>query len=72
MSDLSLFLKSNKKAKENVTYAATKSLTDKDGNPLLWAIKSLTTKESEDIRESCTKESLPYLSDKYMNLLLYF
>jgi len=56
MSDLSLFLKKNKKEKENITYAATKSLLDADGNPVLWTIKPLTTKENEDIRDSCTKE----------------
>ncbi|MBS5822404.1 MAG: hypothetical protein KID00_00855 [Clostridium argentinense] len=56
MSNLSLFLKKNKIQKENTTYAATKSLLDEQGNPLLWTIKPLTTKENEDIRESCTIE----------------
>lgn len=54
MSNLSLFLKKNKIQKENTTYAATKSLLDEQGNPLPWTIKPLTTKENEDIRESCT------------------
>ena len=54
--DLNLFLKANKIKKENTTYAATKSLVDEDGNPLLWEIKPLTTKESEDIREACMVE----------------
>ena len=56
MSNLSLFLKQNKKVKENTTFPATKSLTDENGNPLKWVIKPLTTKENEDIRESCTVE----------------
>lgn len=56
MSNLSLFLKKNKIQKENTTYAATKSLCDEQGNPLLWEIKPLTTKENEDIREACTME----------------
>lgn len=56
MSNLSLFLKKNKIQKKNTTYAATKSLLDEQGNPLLWTIKPLTTKENEDIRESCTIE----------------
>lgn len=56
MSNLSLFLKQNKKVKENTTFPATKSLTDENGNPLEWVIKPLTTKENEDIRESCTVE----------------
>ncbi|HQD36737.1 MAG TPA: hypothetical protein PKI14_05790 [Fervidobacterium sp.] len=56
MSNLKLFLKQNKKVRENTTYPATKSLCDENGNPLLWEIKPLTTKESEDIRESCMVE----------------
>lgn len=56
MGNLSLFLKKNKKVKVNAHYAATKSLCDVDGKPLEWEIKPLTTKESEDIRASCTTE----------------
>lgn len=56
MSNLSLFLKKNKKVKTNTFYAATRSLCDNDGEPLKWEIKALTTKESEEIRESCTTE----------------
>lgn len=56
MSDLSLFLKKNKKAKENVKFAATKSLCDDKGTPLLWEVKPLTTRESDAIRDFCTKE----------------
>jgi hypothetical protein len=56
MSNLSLFLKKNKIQKENTTFPATKSLLDEQGNPLLWTIKPLSTKENEDIRETCTFE----------------
>ena len=56
MSNLSLFLKKNKKVKENTTFAATKSLLDETGKPLEWQIKPLTTKENETIREACTIE----------------
>lgn len=56
MSKLSLFLKKNKKQRENVKYVATKSLCDENGKPLEWTIKPLTTAECEDIRESCTRE----------------
>ena len=56
MSNLSLFMKKNKKVRENAFYAATKSLCDADGKPLEWEIKPLTTKESDKIRESCTTE----------------
>ena len=53
MSNLSRFLKQNKIQKENATYAATKSLVDEKGNPLLWTVKPLTTKENDDIRDDC-------------------
>lgn len=56
MGNLSLFLKKNKKAKENAFYPATKSLCDENGKPLKWEIKPLTTKESEAIRAACTTE----------------
>ena len=56
MGNLSLFLKGNKKAKTNTFYPATKSLCDENGNPLEWEIKALSTRESEDIRTSCTTE----------------
>ena len=52
---LSRFLKSNKTpGKENVKYAVTKELTDEKGNPLLWEIKHLSSKEIRTIREEST------------------
>lgn len=56
MSNLSRFLKDNKIKKENTTYAATKSLVDEKGKPLLWTIKPLTTRENDAIRDECTME----------------
>lgn len=56
MSNLSLFLKKNKKTKENTKFVATKSLCDEKGKPLEWEIKPLSTRESDEIRESCTIE----------------
>lgn len=56
MGNLSLFLKKNKKVKENAFYPATKSLCDEKGEPLLWEIKALTTSETEKIREKYTSE----------------
>lgn len=56
MGNLSLFLKKNKKVKENAFYAATKSLCDEKGNPLEWEIKAISTTESEAIRNACTTE----------------
>lgn len=56
MSNLTLFMKANKKKKSNTFYPATKSLTDKDGKPLQWEIRPITTKEDEAIRDACTHE----------------
>jgi hypothetical protein len=56
MSNFSRFMKQNKITKENTTFAATKSLLDEEGNPLLWTIKPLNTKENDDIRDSCMRE----------------
>ena len=56
MSDLRLFMKGNKKKKENEKYAATVSLTDENGKPLEWEFKHITSKENEALRDECTKE----------------
>ena len=56
MSNFSRFMKQNKIVKENTTYAATKSLLDEEGQPLLWTIKPLNTKENDDIRDDCMRE----------------
>lgn len=56
MSNFSRFMKKNKITKENKTYAATKSLVDENGNPLLWTIRPLTTKENDAIRDECMIE----------------
>jgi hypothetical protein len=49
-------MKKNKAVKENVTFAVTKSLCDENGEPLLWEVKPLSTKEDERIRDECTLE----------------
>ena len=54
MSNFSMFMKTNKIQKQNVMHPVTQSLKDENGEPLLWEIKPLTTKENESIRESCT------------------
>ena len=56
MSDLSLFMKSNKKMRKNTKYAATKSLCDKNGKPLEWEIRPLTTDQNNMITDECTRE----------------
>jgi len=56
MGNLSLFLKKNKKAKNNTFYAPTASMTDANGEPLKWEIRAINTRESEKIRMECTTE----------------
>jgi len=58
MSDLSLFLKENKKKKENGFFAATKSLCDADGKPLMWEIKPLSTRDDQELRDECMVQKL--------------
>lgn len=53
MSNFSRFMKKNKIAKVNTTFAATKSLVDENGEPLLWTIRALSTKENDTIRDDC-------------------
>lgn len=54
MGDLSRFLKKNKATKENLKIAATKTLVDEKGKPLVWEVRPLTTKEDSALREDCT------------------
>lgn len=56
MSKFNRFMKGNKKNKENERYAATESLTDENGKPLEWEFRHITSKENEDIKDSCTME----------------
>lgn len=68
MSDLSRFLKKNKKLKENVQYAVTKSLTDEKGQPLLWKIRPLTSKETNRLTDECTfQEQVPGKPNVFRN-----
>ena len=47
MSNFAAFMKGNKKHRPNELYAATKSLTDENGVPLLWELRPVTTRENE-------------------------
>ena len=68
MSDLSRFLMKNKKLKENVQYAVTKSLTDEKGQPLLWEIRPLTSKETNRLTDECTfQEQVPGKPNVFRN-----
>ena len=53
MSDLTRFLKKNKKIKENTTFPVTRSLADEKGKPLLWTIRPVSTSENDALRDEC-------------------
>lgn len=55
MKDLSMFLKQNKKIKENVKYVATEDFVDKDGKPIEWEIRALKSREADNFRAECVK-----------------
>ena len=56
MSNLSAFLKTNKKNVENVKFAASKRFLDENGKPIEWEIKPITSRRADDIREECTTQ----------------
>lgn len=56
MANFAQFMKQNKIVKENITYAATKSLLDENGQPVLWTLRPISSKENTELRESCMQE----------------
>lgn len=57
MSKFAKFMKGNKKEKKNGFYAPTESLCDEaTGKPLEWEFRHLTSKENDELRDSCTIE----------------
>ena len=56
MGKFNKFMKGNKIAMENTTYPATKSLLDENGEPLLWTIKPLTSKDNDKLLDKCSYE----------------
>lgn len=56
MSEFSRFMKANKVKKPNGKYAPTVTLQDENGKPLEWEFRPITSKENEDLRDSCTIE----------------
>lgn len=53
MSDFTRFMKKNKTARSNAFYAATKSLADENGKPLIWELRPISSKENEELRDEC-------------------
>lgn len=56
MSNFSQFMRQNKKIRENVTYAATKSIIDENGNPVLWTLRPVSSKINALLRDECMSE----------------
>lgn len=57
MSKFSRFMKSNKKERKNEFYAPTASLCDEStGEAIKWEFRHLTSKENDNLRDSCTIE----------------
>lgn len=56
MSGLSAFLKQNKKYEDKKEYfAASESFVDEKGNPVLWEIRAISSREAEAIRSECNQ-----------------
>lgn len=56
MSKFSRFMKANKITKPNEKYAPTSTLLDENGEPMKWEFKQISSKENEELRESCMIE----------------
>ncbi len=56
MSKFSRFMRVNKITKPNEKYAPTGTLQDENGNPLEWEFKQISSRENEELRDSCTIE----------------
>ena len=56
MGQFERFLKTNKKTREATVYLASRSFTDENGEPVLWKIRPISTKENEMIRDECVIE----------------
>lgn len=56
MSTFTQFMKQNKKVKENTIFAATKSITDANGSPLLWTLRPISSRQNSELRDECMTE----------------
>ena len=56
MGNFAQFMKENKVPKKNAFYAATKSLLDEKGQPLLWELQPISSQRNADLREECMEE----------------
>lgn len=53
MSEFELFFAANVKPVENMKYAATTRIKDKEGNPVKWELRALSEDENEALKKEC-------------------
>lgn len=58
MSQFEAFMKGNRKEKEEKEYAPTRAFVDKDGEPIKWRFKPISSKEFEQLKSDCTKQTV--------------
>lgn len=58
INQFDLFMKENKKQRESTFYAASSAFTGEDGDPVLWKIRPISTRENEAIRADCVVEEV--------------
>lgn len=71
MSEFSRFMRACKAEKPNVKYAATKSLTDENGEPLLWEFRHISSRENALLQEEVmSAEHIKGKSTEYIHRLI--
>lgn len=65
--DLSGFLMENAEQFETVEYVASKRFKDKDGNPLKWVMKPITSEHNDELKKQCTKRIMNPKTKMYQN-----
>ena len=54
--DLSAFLAENAQPVENVEYVVSTRFRDVEGNPIPWVIRTISSREDEELRKACRKQ----------------
>lgn len=71
MSEFSRFMRACKAVKPNEKYAATKSLTDENGEPLVWEFRHISSKENALLQEEVmAAENVRGKSTEYLHRLI--
>ncbi len=71
MSEFSRFMRACKIVKPNEKYAATKSLTDENGEPLLWEFRRISSKENALLQEEVmAADNIRGKSSEYLHRLI--